>query len=189
MNGWLFDIEADNLYLHCKQVWYIKLTSWDNQRQLKVYPFRVGKEAARAQLVEWIDSFEDGAVVGSFNGLSYDHFVLWRMFDLPVAVGKKGGDKLNGKPVTLLDVFYMAQFLDPNLPSHSLANLTRGSAAEKIDYRAALIEAGAMTGNEPKGHEFTFYHELIDGYCDADVETTRQLCLRLVAEMQRLYKG
>lgn len=186
--GWCFDIEGNNLYLGCTKIWYIRFKSLDGSRAMNVYPFREKMEDTRKKIIDWIYSFNDEAIVESFNGLSYDHFVLWRLLDIPFKVGK-GGDWIAGKKVQFLDVFYQAQFINPNLPEFSLAALTRGSAAEKIDYRQSLIEAGAMTGDEPKGHEFTFYHPLMDEYCDADVDATILLGDKQMKEMRSLYNG
>jgi len=136
--GWCFDIEGNNLYLGCTKIWYIRFKSLDGSRAMNVYPFREKMEDTRKKIIDWIYSFSDEAIVESFNGLSYDHFVLWRLLDIPFKVGK-GGDWIAGKKVQFLDVFYQAQFINPNLPEFSLAALTRGSAAEKIDYRQRMF--------------------------------------------------
>ena len=186
--GWCFDIEGNNLYLQCDTVWFIHFKSLDGKREMSLYPFRDGVQNTYDRIIEWVDSFPENSLVVSFNGLSYDHFVLWRLFDIVMKVGKKG-DWLEGRKVQFLDVFYQAQFIDPNLPSYSLASLSRGSASEKIDYRESLIQAGIMRGDEPRGHEFTFYHELMDDYCQADVDATITLAKKQVGEMNDLYKG
>lgn len=185
--GWGFDIEADNLYLNATKIWYMNFRSLDGKRSLSLYPYREEPQVVYDKVLEWVNSFPDGALVVSFNGLSYDHFVLWKLYDIAFKVGKQGGDSIEGKPVQFLDVFYQAQFIDPNLPSYSLANLAKGSQAEKIDYRQALIDAGAMTGQEPKGFEFSFYHKLMDGYCDSDVLATNLLAKKQVSVMKELY--
>ena len=61
MQGWCFDIEADNLYLKSSKIWYIKLKTFDGSRSLQVFPFRVGNAKAKSMLEDWIDSFEDEA--------------------------------------------------------------------------------------------------------------------------------
>jgi len=185
--GWGFDIEADNLYLTATKIWYMNFKSLDGKRSLSLYPYREEPQEVYDKVLEWVNYFPDGALVVSFNGLSYDHFVLWKLYDIAFKVGKQGGDSIEGKPVQFLDAFYQAQFIDPNLPSYSLANLAKGSQAEKIDYRQALIDAGAITGQEPKGFEFSFYHELMDGYCDSDVLATNLLAKKQVSIMKELY--
>jgi len=185
--GWTFDLECDELYLPCTKIWYGNFQSLDGERSLSIHPYRHSTEEAQELITEWLESFPDGSLVVSFNGLSYDLFVLWKLLGISFAVGKNSGDYILGKKVQFLDVFYQAQFLDPNLPSFSLDSLTKGSSSEKINYRQALIEAGAMTGTEPKGYEFTFWHPLMDGYCDADVQATSTLAKKQIREMKALY--
>lgn len=187
MNGWVFDIEGDNLYLTCKQMWYINFKSLDGSRSMSVHPFRESFEESQQKIMEWAHSFQDKALVVSFNGLSYDHFVLWKLLGIKPTVGKNGKDFFGDKEVIYFDSFYVAQFINPNLPGFSLADLSRGSSAEKIDYRQSLVEAGAMTGDEPKGFEFSFFHPLMEEYCDADVEATRILALKQLKELEEMY--
>jgi hypothetical protein len=78
-------------------------------------------------------------------------------------------------------------YLNPNSPGHSLEYLARGSDDEKMDYRAALVEAGAMVGNEPKGHEFTFWHPLMATYCDDDVTALAGVFKRLWSQAVETY--
>ena len=65
--------------------------------------------------------------------------------------------------------------------------MARGSEDEKMDYRSKLVEAGVMIGNEPKGHEFTFYHPIMDSYCDDDVDANIGVLNRLWAKAQEMY--
>lgn len=187
--GWAFDLECDNLYLQAKKCWYGKFKSLDGKRELSIYPFKEGVDATREKVLKWINSFEDGALVMSFNGLSYDHFILWKLFDIKFKVGKNSKDWIGDKHVQFVDVFYQAQFINPNLPDFSLAALSRGSVAEKIDYRQSLIDVGAMTGEEIKGHEFSFFHPLMVEYCDGDVDATITLGKKQIREMKEMYKG
>ena len=175
MNGWVFDLEGNDLYLGCTKIWYGNFKSLDGTRSMSVYPFKEGLEASQNKIMEWARSFPDGSICGSFNGLSYDHFVLWKLLGIKPTVGKNGKDFFGDKEVFFFDSFYVAQFLNPNLPEFSLAALSKGSSAEKIDYRQSLIDNGFMTGEEEKGFEFSFYNPLMDEYCDADTEATRVL--------------
>ena len=81
MNGWYFDIESDGLYLQSKTIWYIKFKTLDGSRSMSVYPF---KEDCKAKILDWINSFEDGALVVQHNGLSFDTWMLWKFFTLSV---------------------------------------------------------------------------------------------------------
>ncbi len=167
MNGWYYDIEADSLFLQSTKIWYIKFKSLDGSKQLSVLPFQ---EDCKDKIAEWIDSFPDNSLAVGHNILSYDAWMLWKFFDIKPRVGKGGKDTLNGKRVQFVDTLVLSQYLQPDLQSHSLDFLSSGSESTKMDYRKALVEAGAMVGNEPKGFEFSFYHPLVEKYCDADVE-------------------
>lgn len=167
MVGWYFDIEADSLYLQSTKIWYIKFKTLDKTRELCVLPFQ---QDCKQKIAEWIASFPDNALVVGHNILSYDTWMLWKFFGIKPRVGKGGKDTLNGKRVQFVDTLVLSQYLQPDIQSHSLDFLSSGSEDSKMDYRKALVEAGAVVGNEPKGYEFSFYHPLVEEYCDADVE-------------------
>lgn len=187
LEGFYYDIEADGLYLQSTKIWYIRLTSLDGSKTLCLKPFEIGNDSAREQLVEWIDSFKDGCLVVCQNGLGYDNWMLWRHLDIVPKVGKKGKDWLNGKHVQFVDTYVLSMYLQPDLPKHSLEYLASGSEDEKMDYRGALVEAGAMIGNEPKGFEFSFYHPLMAQYCDEDVLALAGVFKRLWKKAQEMY--
>jgi hypothetical protein len=188
LKGWSFDIEADNLYLQSTKIWYIRFKSLDGSRQMKILPFRNSKEEGYNQVMEWVNSFEDGAHVVSFNGLGYDTWMLWKFFGIQPCVGKQSKDWLGGKHVQFIDGYVLSQYLNPNAPMHSLSALS-GSEGDngKIDYRSSLIKAGAMKGDEPKGFEFSFYHPLIESYCDRDVDATIRVVNTLWKQAQEMY--
>lgn len=169
MDGWYFDIEADGLYLLSKKIWYIRLKSLDGTKTLAIHPFKQTKEKSKTLLLEWINSFPDDALVVGHNIIGYDLWMLWKFFGISVRVGKNGKSFLGTKRVVFVDTFVLSQYLNPDLQSHSLEFLARGSEAEKMDYRSKLVEKGKMVGNEPKGYEFSFYDPLMDQYCDDDV--------------------
>ena len=186
-SGWWFDIESNGLYLQGTKVWYIRLMSFDFKKTLKIYPFKEDKEETSRKLKEWIHSFPDGSVVSAHNGLGYDLWTLWRHFDIVPRVGKQGKDWLDDKHVQYVDTYVLSMYLRPDAKRHSLEFLASGSEDEKTDFRASLIAAGAMTGEEPKGHEFTFYHPLMDKYCDDDVKALAGVYERLWKEAEELY--
>lgn len=183
LNGFGFDIEADNLYLQSKKMWYIRFKSTDGAKTLSVYPFRESKEVVRQKIMNYIESFEDGVHVIGWNELGFDVWALWKFLDIKPTVGKKGKDYLGDKEVTFVDGYVLSMYLNPNSPKHSLEYVSGGeeNADGKIDYRKSLIEAGAMKASDPKGHEFSFFHELMVPYCDRDVDS----CIR---EVQKLWK-
>lgn len=189
MNGWGFDIEADNLYLQAKEIWYIKCKSLDGARELDIYPFQEGFDKSKQRFQEWVDSFEDGAYVVGWNQLGYDLWAVWKLLGVVPRVGKQGKDWLGGKHVQFIDGYVLNMYLDPNSPRHSLEYVSGGEQAEegKIDYRQSLVNAGVMKGNEPKGFEFSFFHELMVPYCDRDVQATITVVLKLWKQAQVMY--
>lgn len=187
MQGFFWDVEADALYLQCKKIWYIRLTSLDETRSIVIKPFQDGVSAAREQFLEWLHSFEDGCYIIAHNQLSFDVWAIWKLLSIAPRVGKQGKDWLDGKPVQYIDTFVLSMYLNPDSPKHSLEYLASGSEDEKMDYRAALVEAGAMVGNEPKGHEFTFWHPLMATYCDDDVKALVGVFKRLWIKAKEMY--
>lgn len=159
----------------------------DGKRTKKIYPFKQSSEKTTEEVMEWINSFEDGVIVAGHNILGYDTWMLWKFLGIKPVVGKKGKDTLGGKVVQFVDTFVLSQYVNPDSQSHSLEYLSRGSEDEKMDYRAKLVEAGAMIGNEPKGHEFTFYHPIMDNYCDDDVDANIGVLKRLWAKAVEMY--
>jgi len=168
-SGWLFDIEADGLYLQSTKIWYIRLTALDGSRTLCVKPFEIGNEAAKSVVMDWVNSFDDGSLVVAHNGLGYDVWMLWKILGITPRVGKGGKDFLGGKHVQYIDTFVLSMYLHPNQQSHSLAFLSSGNDNTKMEYREQLVSLGAMQEDDKKGHEFSFYHPLMDKYCDTDV--------------------
>lgn len=188
MNGFCFDIEGDALYLQSKKIWYIRFKSLDGKQTLKVYPFQQSKQKTKEQIQDWLDLFDDGCLVVGHNILGYDMWMMWRHLGFTPKVMKNGKDYFGNKRVQYVDTFVLSQYINPDSQSHSLEYLARGSEDEKMDYRAKLVEAGAMVGNEPKGHEFSFYHPLMDSYCDDDVDANIGVLKRLWAKAKEMYK-
>ena len=187
MEGFSVDAEGNGLYLQATTMWYMRLTSLDGERTLAIKPFEIGKDLARMQIISWLDSFEDNCIITFHNGLGYDLWAIWKFFDIVPRVGKSGKDWLNGKPVQFVDTYVLSMYLSPDSPKHSLEYLASGSEDEKMDYRAALVEAGAMVGNEPRGHEFSFYHPIMDKYCDDDVSAQIGVFKKLWKKAQEMY--
>ncbi|MBK9617229.1 MAG: hypothetical protein IPO35_17665 [Uliginosibacterium sp.] len=187
MQGFLWDVEADGLYLQSKKIWYIRLTSIDETRSIKIMPFKDGVDVAREQFLEWLHSFEDGCYIVAHNQIGFDVWAIWKLLDIVPRVGKQGKDWLDGKHVQYVDTFVLSMYLNPDSPKHSLEYLASGSEDEKMDYRAALVDAGVMVGNEPKGHEFTFWHPLMATYCDDDVKALAGVFRKLWAKAIEMY--
>lgn len=189
LSGFGFDIEADNLYLQSTKMWYIRFKSTDGTKTLSVYPFREKKEDTRKKIVEWIDSFDDGVHVIGWNQIGFDIWALWKFLDIKPIVGQRGKDYLGEKEVTFVDGYVLSMYLNPNSPKHSLEYVSGGeeNADGKIDYRKSLIEVGAMKANDPKGHEFSFFHELMVPYCDRDVDSCIREVKKLWSQAQKMY--
>ncbi len=187
MEGWVFDYEADNLYLRSTKAWYVCFKSLDGKRKMSIHPFRQSKEQTKQAIEEWVKSFPEGSLVVGHNILGFDLWVQWKLYDVVPAVGKRNADWLCGHRVQFVDTYVLSQFLNPDSPFHSLEYLARGSDTEKMDYRNKLVEMGAMTGKEEKGFEFSFWHDLMQEYCDDDVDATLGVFNKLWKQAQTLY--
>lgn len=187
MQGWVGDIEADNLYLQCTKIWYIRLTSLDGLRTIKLYPFQCSRQEIYNQLTEWIDSFEDGAYVVFHNGLGFDFWALWKLIGIIPRVGKKGKDWLGRKHVQFVDTYVLSMYLSPDNVKHSLEFLASGSEDEKMDFRQKLIEVGSLDKDAEKGAEFRQWHPLMEEYCDDDVKATRGVFKGLWSKAIEMY--
>lgn len=187
LTGFLFDIETDDLYLKCKKAWYMRLTSIDGSRSIKIHPYRLSKEEVKRQFMEWVHSFPDDCVVVAHNHLGFDNWANWKLYDIKPRVGKKGKDWIEDKPVQFVDTYCLSMYLSPDSPLHSLEYLATGSEDEKMDFRAKLIEAGALAKDAPKGAEFKQYHPLMDEYCDDDVKALAGVFKRLWAKAVEMY--
>ena len=109
LKGWGFDIESDSLYLQSKSIWYMHLKTLDGARSLSIRPFEKTKGENYKVLMEWINSFEDGSHVVSFNGLGFDLWMLWKFFGIQPRVGKNNKDWLGGKHVQYVDGYILSQ--------------------------------------------------------------------------------
>lgn len=187
MEGWVGDLESDNFYLLSKKIWYIRLTSIDKQRSIKIYPFRQSVEESRKQFMDWVESFEDGAYAVFHNGLGFDFWMFWKILGVVPRVGKNGKDWLGGKHVQFVDTYVLSMYISPDSPQHSLAYLSSGSEDEKMDFRQKLIDAGALAKDAPKGEEFRNWHPLMEDYCDDDVKATHTVFEKLWKKAVELY--
>ena len=186
MQGYYLDIEADSFYLYAKKIWYIKFKSLDGEREMAVHPFRDANAGEKIQ--KWIDSFEDGCYVVGHNLEGFDLWVLWKFFGIKPVVGKKGKDYLGGKEVQFIDTYVLSMYIQPDSKFHSLAYLSSGAEIEKMDFRQGLIDLGLMTGAEPKGFEFSFYSDLMQTYCDTDVDSGIGVFFKLWEKAKHYYK-
>lgn len=169
-NGYVFDIECDNLYLQSSNVWYIYCKSLDGLRELELWPFRDGYEESQEKFLAWHKSFDDHPLVVSFNGLGYDHWILWKWLGISFHLGKSGSDWLAGNKVQFYDLYVLSQFLDPDRPRHSLASYGEEYEDNKIDFE-----------------DFSKYSEEMRIYCQQDVNLTLNVFKRLTSKASKLY--
>ena len=156
VSGYAFDMEADNFYLQSQKVWIIHFKSLDKQRELSLYPFRQGKEECKRLFMDWHNSFGDCPTVVSYNGIGYDHWMLWKHLDIAFHIGKGGNDWLDFKhKCKIVDLYVLSQFLSPDRPRHSLASWGEELHNSKIDF-----------------HDFSKYSEEMRIYCEQDVALT-----------------
>lgn len=189
LSGWGFDIEADGFYLQSTKIWTIHFKSICG-RSMRVNPFKEGKEEAKRKTAEWIKSFPDGSFVFAHNGFGFDFWMLWKFLDIPFIKNYKGKDYLGKKVVVLVDTFAMSQFIDPDkFGGHSLDAISQDHGSYKIDYREKLIEVGALDKDSPKGHEFSFYHPLMEDYCEQDTSALVSIFIGFYNKLKELYQG
>lgn len=133
--GYVYDIEADNLYLESTKIWIIHFKSLCGTRELTLFPFKETKEESKAKWVEWHESFGECPTVVSFNGIGYDHWMLWKYLDISFHIGKKGFDWIDKKyQCKIIDLFVLSQFLEPDRPRHNLASYGEELGNAKIDF-------------------------------------------------------
>lgn len=169
-NGYVYDIEADNLYLQSKNIWYIYCKSLDGKRELELFPFREGYSEAQSKFLEWHESFGDNPLVVSFNGLGYDHWMLWKWLGLPFHLGKEGSDWFAGNKVQFYDLLVLSQYLNPDRPRHNLASYGEEYKNHKIEF-----------------DDFSKYSEEMRVYCKQDVNLTLQVFNKLTETAIELY--
>lgn len=185
--GWAGDIETDDLYLLCKKTWYLRLSSLDGKRKLKLFPHIMSVQEVYDKYMEWVYSFPDGALVVFHNGLGFDFWALWKLYDIVPRVGKGGKDWIEDKHVQFIDTYCLSMYLQPDSPLHSLAYLSKGSEDEKMDFRQRLVELGALEKTATKGAEFKQWHPLMEEYCDDDVKATVGVFWKLWGKAKEMY--
>lgn len=188
--GFTFDIEADGFVFQSTKLWTIHFKDIQTQKSFKFNPFKMQKVAAKKKFLAVVDTYvKRGEVpkIIAHNGLGYDIFALCKHLDIDFEVGKNGKDTLEGREVEFIDTFYLSMFLWPDRPRHGVEYFGTVMDFPKIDYREALIEAGALDKNAPKGAEFKFYHPLMETYCERDTDVGMMIFEYLLNQMYSLY--
>ena len=173
MQGYVYDIEADNLYIYSSKIWILHAISLDGTREFTLFPYEMEKQDAKRKFLEWHNSFGPDAIVSSFNGIGFDHWVLWKYLDIPFHIGKGGKDWLDREiPVKIIDLLLLSQMIDPDRPSHSLASYGEQFGDPKIEFDA-----------------FHQYSDEMLTYCKQDVKLTLKVFNYLVNKLQLMYRS
>jgi len=106
----------------------------------------------------------------SHNGLGFDDLCLLLALNVPVE--------------TKFDTLIASKVMFPDRPGgHSLESWGKRVGLEKMAFRQALIEAGDIAPDAPKGAEFLEYHPLMEDYCETDVDVLEKTYAALRQEM------
>src|SRR5690606_27975519 len=75
-----------------------------------------------------------------------------------------------GKPCRFIDTLYLSQYVEPDADGHSLEAWGDRLGLEKIDFYQASKDSGIIPKDAKKGEEFLQHSELMDIYCERDVD-------------------
>lgn len=107
----IVDAEANGLLPMATQVWVVCVREVGTGRKKA---FR-NPEAFRA----WLRGYRATEVI-THNGLSYDLWLLLRLWDIPFSVKADGNDTWDGIPTRFTDTLHLSQFLNPDRGFHSV---------------------------------------------------------------------
>lgn len=186
MQGFCFDIEANGFLFEADRIWTIVAKDLVNpEKKIKLNPFKDPK--AKEKFLEWTRGYDQRPYVVFHNGLGFDMFVLRCLMDIEFKVGKRNGDEIEGIPVQFVDTFYWSMYLHPDRVGHSIEAFGERLGLEKIDFRGASIEAGIIPSDAEDGSEFKQHSELMDVYCERDVDVNIKVFYSLLNEHKALY--
>lgn len=168
------------------KVWLIVLTNKDNPSEkikLKL------DECTRDNLKECFKNTEE---VIFHNGVSFDAIFLklygileYKIFYHLDEKGNNG--TLFNRPMKITDTLVLSRILNPDRYfGHSLDSWGRYLGEYKTDYRQVCIDAGHISADSPKGHEFREYYPELDSYCEQDTVVTSKILDELITERGRL---
>jgi len=126
------------------------------------------------------------------NILKFDLVFLRLMGALDYTVGYPVMDGLEGtettvfgRSVKLVDTLLWSRLFHPDrYGGHSLDAWGERLGVRKTDYRGELVKAVLMTGDEPKGFEFSFANDIMLRYCEQDTVVTVGVYNKLLKDWQ-----
>lgn len=181
-NGFSIDIEANGFVFESTKIWVINCEDLDSGEKLQLHPFK--DKSAKDKLIAWTQKYDKPNIV-FHNGLGYDIFVLMFVLDIDYTVGP---DSFEGQEVNFVDTFYLSMFLNPDREKHSIEYWGKVIGMHKIDFRQALIDAGALDKTAPDGEEFKQYHPVMSEYCERDASVGKLTFIELIKEWESIYK-
>lgn len=115
---------------------------------------------------EFVRDSEQWTHLISFNGVGFDHYVLWLLWNLPFAIGP---DTFNGRPVKITDCLVLSRYqhADRNGGAHSLEKWGEVLGFPKLDHK-----------------DFTAYSDDMRRYCENDVLLTHEVYKALIKEQR-----
>lgn len=164
-NGYIYDIESDGFFFQSTRIWTICLKDLDDPTiKLVLNPFK--DKDARQKFIDWHCRYDNPIVAGHYI-LGFDQFVMMKILGIEFTVGK---DTILGKPCIFIDTLYLSQYIDPDADGHSLEAWGQRLGLEKIDFYQASIDAGIIIKGASEGDEFLQHSELMDVYCERDID-------------------
>lgn len=165
----MFDIESNGLLDTGDTLWCLGIMDITDPNN-KTYHHYVGDD-----LRSGIDRLREADVIIGHNIID---------FDIPFIEKVTGIDVVGDGKV--IDTVICSRLLKPDmLAGHSLSAWGKRLGHEKMDFRAALIEAGALEPASPKGSEFLQFHPLMLPYMQTDVEVTEHVLRAVLAIAQK----
>ena len=162
----ILDIEANGLTIDVTKIWVVKVKPLDSPM---FYTFTNAQD-----LFLFFEHRAPECLIGH-NIYGYDLPVLEKVWGLDY-----GHNQIFGRKVDIVDTLLISQYVEPDLfGGHSLAEWGKRLKLDKIDFRDALIVAGALDKDAPRGAEFAAYHPLMETYCERDCEVCELVYNRL----------
>lgn len=177
MTTLVLDAETDNLPPMVSKVWCVGTLvlesgderMWRDMDDLKGY----------------LSSLRPTTVVGH-NHIGFDLPVFKKILGWDYTVGRQ--DTWLGFNTEFRDTKQLSQFLNPDREwGHSLEDWGNYLGDHKMNFREALIKAGALDRTTPKGAEFKQYHPIMGDYCAQDVRVCAKVYQHLLLEAEREY--